>query len=110
LCRVKIIEEIGFATLMGSIIVGKRTDYDPTRPIPPSNIPFVLLGTAFLWVGWLGFNGGSALTAGGTASLAVANSTISAAAGFITWLMLDSITHLRPSAVGAATGAGEVSQ
>lgn len=95
----------GFSALIASYIVGKRTGYNPEQGISPNNVPFVLLGAGLLWFGWIGFNGGSALFAGGSAALAVTNTSISAASGFLTWLTLESVTEKKPSAVGAATGA-----
>jgi len=95
----------GFSGLVASYIVGKRSGHNPKKVQPPHNIPFILLGAGMLWFGWLGFNGGSALASNEPAVLAVTNTSIAAAAGFITWLMLDTTILKKPSAVGAVSGA-----
>eukprot|EP01114_Cavostelium_apophysatum_P019129 TRINITY_DN6072_c0_g1_i1.p1 TRINITY_DN6072_c0_g1~~TRINITY_DN6072_c0_g1_i1.p1 ORF type:complete len:551 (+),score=120.57 TRINITY_DN6072_c0_g1_i1:106-1653(+) len=95
----------GFSALIASYIVGKRRGLDPQQGVQPSNVPFVLLGAGLLWFGWLGFNGGSSLAADAIAINAAMSTSLAAAAGFLTWMMLDSITGRKPSAVGAATGS-----
>eukprot|EP01114_Cavostelium_apophysatum_P012645 TRINITY_DN2882_c0_g1_i1.p1 TRINITY_DN2882_c0_g1~~TRINITY_DN2882_c0_g1_i1.p1 ORF type:complete len:497 (+),score=66.75 TRINITY_DN2882_c0_g1_i1:50-1540(+) len=95
----------GFSALTASYIVGKRTGYDAKQGVQASSVPFVLLGAGLLWFGWIGFNGGSALSRGTIASIAVINTSLSAASAFMTWMVLDMITARKPSAVGAATGA-----
>ena len=76
----------GTAALVAAILVGKRQGY-PERPMPPHNMTMNLIGTAMLWVGWFGFNGGSALAANGQAAMAVV------------------VTQISPSVLGFATGA-----
>eukprot|EP01112_Ceratiomyxa_fruticulosa_P018015 TRINITY_DN5707_c0_g1_i1.p1 TRINITY_DN5707_c0_g1~~TRINITY_DN5707_c0_g1_i1.p1 ORF type:complete len:508 (-),score=85.81 TRINITY_DN5707_c0_g1_i1:85-1608(-) len=95
----------GFSALVAAAIVGKRKGYDPKQGTTPGNIPFVMLGAALLWFGWLGFNGGSAAAADGAAAVAVANTSIAAGVAFLTWLLLDAGIKKQPSAVGAATGS-----
>eukprot|EP01112_Ceratiomyxa_fruticulosa_P010089 TRINITY_DN2658_c0_g1_i3.p1 TRINITY_DN2658_c0_g1~~TRINITY_DN2658_c0_g1_i3.p1 ORF type:complete len:498 (-),score=101.26 TRINITY_DN2658_c0_g1_i3:171-1664(-) len=95
----------GFSALVAAAFVGKRKGFDPKEPHPAYNVPFVMLGAALLWFGWLGFNGGSAVAANGPAAIAVANSSIAAGAAFFTWLMLDAAVKKTPSAVGACSGA-----
>ncbi|CAF1592242.1 unnamed protein product, partial [Adineta steineri] len=80
----------GVSGLVASIILGKRHDYDP-RGTPAHNLPFTILGTCLLWVGWTGFNAGSANAASGLASLALINTHAAAAAGLITWVVIDAI-------------------
>ncbi|WP_245395619.1 ammonium transporter [Anthocerotibacter panamensis] len=93
----------GVSALVAALIIGKRKGY-PTTPMPPHNVPFVLLGAGLLWFGWFGFNAGSAVSAGGLASLAFVTTNIATAAALCTWLLLESF-FAKPSAVGAATGA-----
>eukprot|EP01112_Ceratiomyxa_fruticulosa_P021981 TRINITY_DN792_c0_g2_i3.p1 TRINITY_DN792_c0_g2~~TRINITY_DN792_c0_g2_i3.p1 ORF type:complete len:488 (-),score=83.64 TRINITY_DN792_c0_g2_i3:177-1640(-) len=98
----------GFSALVAAAMVGKRVGYDPKNAPIPGNVPFVLLGSALLWFGWLGFNGGSAGKSGGAngiAAIALANTSISGAVAFLTWLLVDVAIRKQPSAVGAATGA-----
>jgi Amt family ammonium transporter len=71
----------------------------------PHNVPFVVLGAGLLWFGWFGFNGGSALGASGIAGVAVGTTHAAAAAGVLTWVLLDLLQHRHATAVGAATGA-----
>ncbi len=70
----------------------------------PNSIPYVVLGTALLWFGWFGFNAGSALSAGGSASTAFASTNLAGASAAITWMVLSWINR-RPSVIGIATGA-----
>jgi len=71
---------------------------------PTHNVPHVVIGTALLWMGWFGFNGGSALSSGGLASLAFTNTNIAASTGFGMWLVLEAFFR-KPSIVGPMTGA-----
>ena len=90
----------GFASLAGALFLGPRAN----REAAPANVPFVLLGTGLLWFGWLGFNAGSALTAGSLACQAFATTTVCGAAGMMTWLLLDKLMGKPASAVGACNG------
>ena len=75
------------------------------RALQPHSLMIVLLGTGFLWFGWFGFNGGSALAADGVAVIALVNTNVAAAAGALTWLLLTWYLHKKPSVLGAASGA-----
>lgn len=96
----------GTAALVAAILVGPRRGY-PTRLPLPHGLTFTMVGTAMLWVGWFGFNGGSALAAGGQASMAVVVTQISPCVAAITWVLIETFwagSH-KPSALGFATGA-----
>ena len=90
----------GYSALAGAIFLGPRKVAVNNN----ANIPFVLLGTALFWFGWLGFNSGSALSAGPLAGQAFATTNTGAAAGMITWIFLDKIMGRLPSVVGACNG------
>ncbi len=94
----------GAAALVAAILVGKRTGY-PDQPMPPHNMTMNLVGTAMLWVGWFGFNGGSALAANGQAAMAVVVTQISPSVAALTWIFIEWIKNGKPSALGFATGA-----
>ena len=85
-------------------MVGKRRGY-PERPMPPHNMTMNLIGTAMLWVGWFGFNGGSALAANGQAAMAVVVTQISPSVAALVWIFIEWIRNGKPSALGFATGA-----
>lgn len=92
----------GAAAFVCALIVGKRVDHKPHTQA--HSVPFVLLGTALLAVGWIGFNAGSALQAtDGIAALACVNTFIGSACAFLTWMMLDMWLIKKVSPVGAAT-------
>jgi Amt family ammonium transporter len=92
----------GVAALVAAMIVGPRRDAGPARP---HNVMFTLIGAALLWVGWLGFNGGSALAADGVAANAIATTQAAAASALLAWLVIDYARSGRATAVGGATGA-----
>ena len=94
----------GFGALAAALVFGRRLGYG-SQPMDPHNIPFVVLGAGLLWFGWFGFNAGSALTAGGSATSAFVVTNTSAAAGALTWVALSMIFTKKASVVGAATGA-----
>ena len=94
----------GSAALVAAILVGKRQGY-PETPMPPHNMPMNLGGTAMLWVGWFGFNGGSALAANGQAAMAVVVTQISPSVAALTWIFIEWVKNGKPSALGFATGA-----
>ncbi|PRP81418.1 ammonium transporter [Planoprotostelium fungivorum] len=96
----------GIAALAFSLVIGKRHEYNFSKPHQPASIPFTVLGTTLLWFGWVGFNGGSALSAGPLAALAAMNTTIAAASGFLTWLIINLAEEkgMRASFLGALIG------
>jgi Amt family ammonium transporter len=89
--------------LVAALVVGPRHDYG-RQALLPHSVPFVLLGAGLLWFGWLGFNGGSALAANGTAALAAVNTVLAPCATALVWLALDRLRTRRMTAVGIATG------
>ena len=94
----------GIAGLVACIVLGKREGY-PKSPMPPHNVPFVLIGAALLWVGWFGFNAGSELAADGVAGMAQLVTQVAAATAAFVWMMAEWILRGKPTAVGIATGA-----
>ena len=95
----------GVSALAAAIIIGRRKGIDNAGSIRPGNIPYVILGAAILWFGWFGFNGGSALAANGIAVQALVNTNMAAAAGAVSWMLVDWGRKGKPSAVGIAVGA-----
>ncbi len=93
----------GVAALVAAIVLGPRNGF-PTRPMPPHNMTMTITGAAMLWVGWFGFNGGSALAANGDAAMAMLVTHISAAAGAITWMFYEWVKFGKPTALGTVTG------
>ena len=91
------------AALACAILVGARKDYARTA-ILPQNVPFTLLGAGLLWLGWFGFNAGSALGANKTAALAFANTMLAPTATLVVWTVLDLVRTKKATAIGAATG------
>ncbi|CAF3963784.1 unnamed protein product [Rotaria sp. Silwood1] len=82
----------GISGLVAAIILGSRSHFDPdVLKTGQTHLPFTMLGTGMLWVGWMGFNGGSAVAANGIASLAIVNTNIAAASSMIMWIILDII-------------------
>ena len=94
----------GVAGLVGAYMVGKRIGYGKEHYTPHS-LTMTMIGASLLWVGWFGFNAGSALEAGGTASLAFANTLIATAAATLTWLCAEWLVKGKPSLLGAVSGA-----
>ncbi|HEX5362773.1 MAG TPA: ammonium transporter [Gallionella sp.] len=92
------------AGLVGAFMVGKRIGYGK-EAMAPHNLVMTMIGASLLWVGWFGFNAGSALEAGGTATLAFANTLIATAAAVLTWLAAEWMLKGKPSLLGAASGA-----
>ncbi|WP_189009821.1 ammonium transporter [Deinococcus malanensis] len=93
----------GVSALVAAFVIGPRIGY-PRSAHVPHNVPLVLLGAGLLWFGWMGFNAGSALSAGQTAALAFITTLIAPAAAMLTWLTWESAGNGKPTAVGAATG------
>ena len=94
----------GFAALAGAIVLGRRRIHRESGTHTPTNIPYVLLGTGMLWFGWFGFNCGSALAASPSAVLAFVTTNTASAAAMLAWLLLDSISGRKISALGACSG------
>jgi ammonium transporter, Amt family len=94
----------GIAALMGALMVGKRVGFGK-EAMPPHSLTLTLVGGALLWVGWFGFNAGSALEASGTAALAMTNTFVATAAAALAWLVVENIAKGKPSLLGAVTGA-----
>jgi len=93
----------GVAALVAALVLGPRRDHG-RQAFLPHNVPLVLLGTGLLWFGWLGFNGGSALSANNVAALAAVNTVLAPMATSLVWMLLDLYRTKRMTAVGAATG------
>ena len=93
----------GTAALVVAMVMGPRPGF-PDHLVPPHSMPLTVAGAAMLWVGWLGFNGGSAISANADAAMAIAVTHISAAAGGLTWLLLEWWLYGKPKALGAVTG------
>jgi ammonium transporter, Amt family len=94
----------GIAGLVTALCVGKRRGY-PTTPMPPHSLTLSAVGAGMLWVGWFGFNAGSALAANGTAGMAVMVTQISAATAAVVWSAIELIRNGRASVLGIITGA-----
>jgi Amt family ammonium transporter len=94
----------GISALVCALVIGKRLGY-PREPMPPHNLAFTALGAGLLWVGWFGFNAGSALAADGIASSAFAATHFSAAAGAVAWSLYEWIARGKPTLLGASSGA-----
>jgi Amt family ammonium transporter len=90
------------AALVAAMVIGPRKDYG-RHAILPHNVPFTMLGAGLLWFGWFGFNAGSALSAGTTATLAFTNTLLAPAATLATWTLIDMFRGGTVTAVGAAT-------
>ncbi len=95
---------VGFAALAVALVIGPRKGYQK-EPMGPSNVPYVLLGTGLLWIGWFGFNGGSALAANETAVLAMFNTHLAASGAAIVWMLIEYFKTSKYSTVGLASGA-----
>jgi Amt family ammonium transporter len=93
----------GVAALVAALVLGPRKGF-PTTAMPPHNMTMTVTGAGMLWVGWFGFNGGSALAADGNAAMAVVVTHVSAAAGVLIWSGIEWIKFGKPSALGAVTG------
>ncbi len=93
----------GIAALVAAVVMGPRRGF-PTTPMMPHNMTMTIAGAGMLWVGWFGFNGGSALAADGNASMAILVTHISAATGAMTWMAIEWVKFGKPSALGVVTG------
>jgi Amt family ammonium transporter len=95
----------GVSGLAASLIVGKRKMFGHGQELPPHNILLVFMGASLLWVGWFGFNAGSAMTAGRQACMTMLVTHIAACAGGFSWMMLEWILKGKPSVLGTVSGA-----
>jgi len=93
----------GVAALVAAVVMGRRQGF-PQTPMMPHNLTMTVTGAGMLWVGWFGFNGGSALAANGNAAMAILVTHISAAAGAMMWSAIEWIKYGKPSALGLVTG------
>ena len=94
----------GVAALMCALVIGKRRGYG-TENMSPHNLPFTVIGAGLLWMGWFGFNAGSALAADGVAASAFVATQVAAAAGALAWLGVEWGYRGQPTILGAASGA-----
>jgi len=94
----------GFSALLAAIMLGKRRGFGK-EPMPPHSLPLCLIGAGLLWMGWFGFNAGSALSASPLATLAFLNTSTAASMAVITWATIEWLHHGKPTALGGATAA-----
>lgn len=94
----------GIAALVACIIIGKRQGY-PETLMPPHSLTLTVVGAAMLWVGWFGFNAGSAVAANGAAGMAMLVTQIATATATLAWMLAEWTKHGKPSILGAVTGA-----
>ena len=94
----------GVAGLVAALVIGKRRGYR-TDNMAPHNLVLSVIGASLLWVGWFGFNAGSALAANGSAGMAMAVTQIATAAAALTWMFAEWIAHGKPSVLGIISGA-----
>jgi len=94
----------GVAALVACLVLGPRTGYRK-EVIMPHNLVLTVMGASFLWVGWFGFNAGSAVAADGLAGMAMAVTQIATAAAALAWMIAEWVTHGKPSVLGIASGA-----
>ena len=93
----------GVAALVCALVIGNRRGF-PHVPMPPHNLPLVAAGAGMLWVGWFGFNGGSALAANGTAGMAILATHLGACSGALAWMLIEWRKYGKPSVLGLLTG------
>jgi Amt family ammonium transporter len=93
----------GIAALVAALVIGNRTGF-PTTAMPPHNLTMTVIGASLLWVGWFGFNAGSALAANGAAGMAMLVTHVGAAAGATAWMSLEWFKFGKPSVLGIVTG------
>jgi Amt family ammonium transporter len=94
----------GMAGFLACLMIGKRLGY-PTTPMPPHNLGLTLIGASLLWVGWFGFNAGSAVAANATAGMAMTVTQVATAAAAMAWMFSEWIMHGKPTTLGIASGA-----
>ncbi len=94
----------GIAALVGALVIGRRRGYG-TENMAPHNLTLSLIGASLLWVGWFGFNAGSAVAANGSAGMAMAVTQIAAASAALSWMFIEWILRGKPSVLGIISGA-----
>ncbi|MHB8534340.1 MAG: ammonium transporter [Sulfuricaulis sp.] len=94
----------GIAGLVAALVMGPRKGY-PKTPMMPHNLGYTVIGASLLWVGWFGFNAGSAAAANGSAGMAMAVTQIATAAAALAWMFAEWLSHGKPSVLGIASGA-----
>jgi Amt family ammonium transporter len=94
----------GIAGLVAALVLGKRKGY-PTVAMPPHNLGYTVIGASLLWVGWFGFNAGSAVAANGTAGMAMLVTQVATAAAALTWMFAEWVIHKKASVLGIVSGA-----
>ena len=94
----------GVSALVAALVLGKRKDFGKV-PIAPHNLVLTLTGTSLLWVGWFGFNAGSAGGANALAAAAMVNTQVAAAVAALTWMFIEWAAHGRPTILGTTSGA-----
>jgi ammonium transporter, Amt family len=93
----------GMAALVAVLVMGNRKGF-PKTPMMPHNMTMVFTGASMLWVGWYGFNAGSALAANGSAGMAMLVTHLGAASGSLAWMVMEWVRHGKPSLLGIVTG------
>lgn len=96
--------DAAIAGIVGAFMIGKRVGYGKDS-MAPHNVPMTMIGASLLWVGWFGFNAGSALEANGASALAFINTWLATAAATLSWMLAEWLLKGKPSMVGAASGA-----
>jgi len=94
----------GIAALVCALMLGKRKGY-PTTPMPPHNLTMTVTGAAMLWVGWFGFNAGSAVAADNRAGMAMLTTQVATAMAALAWMFIEWVKNGKPSVLGIASGA-----
>ena len=94
----------GIAGLVAALMLGKRKGY-PRTPMPPHSLAFTVVGASMLWVGWFGFNAGSAVAANGDAGMAMLVTQIATGTAALAWMFAEWLAHGKPSVLGIASGA-----
>ena len=94
----------GLAGFIACLVIGRRKGF-PVTAMPPHNLGYTLIGASMLWVGWFGFNAGSAVAADGSAGMAMLTTQVATAAAALAWMFAEWIAHGKPSVLGIASGA-----
>ncbi|HBG29209.1 ammonium transporter [Candidatus Macondimonas diazotrophica] len=94
----------GIAGFVACLVLGKRKGY-PTTAMPPHNLTYTLIGASMLWVGWFGFNAGSAVAADDSAGMAMLTTQVATASAALAWMFAEWLSHGKPSVLGIASGA-----